>query len=377
MVRPNILTYRGDGKLQYITDAEYDELIEVVLEEFATVDGPGNIYAGGVAGANTVIGTFTDTRYQGVEGSTDLTILSTTTTFYQDLTTNYGTVSNRPITWNTTQQAIKEPVDTELSDAAQEIIDYLIANDGPGTYRIGTSAPVGGTWSIIATINNIEDENLTVPYYLYKKIAGSLSSPSARPLKLQNSSLKEMTDSEIAQLVAKVRELIVTTGIGTYELASTAPSTGTWTAMGTITDTRSDLSTVNYVGPSYTGTITQTYFGTSFGPEPTFLGSYTGTTSQSFFGGVIYFKDYFDDGVFGGSYIRFPGTGYEAPYVVTGNYTGTVSVTYVGTYNAPGALYYGSRTANIPADFAGTYGGDVVGSGSQTITNRTLWRRIA
>jgi hypothetical protein len=97
MPRPNVLTYKGSGILQIINDSEFEAISEVVLEKFATVDGPGNIY--NAQGGNTAfieIGNFADTRYQGAIGSGDITILSTTYTLYQDRTNNYGSVTNPP-----------------------------------------------------------------------------------------------------------------------------------------------------------------------------------------------------------------------------------------------------------------------------------------
>lgn len=473
MARPNMLAYRGDGALQYISDAEFQEITDSVLREFVLTDGPGSIYAGGVAGANTVIGTFTDTLYQGTQGSSDLTILSISTTFYQDLSVNYGSVSNIPITWNTGLQSLKEATDSELDEIAQEILDYSITGDNPGTYRIATSNP-GGSWIVVASINNIEDEALTTTYYLYQKLPDYIPDPTSL-LKNFGGSLKQMTDSEINELVSRVRKLIVTTGIGQYELASSAPSTGTWENMGTITDTRSDVQSVNYEGASYTGTTAVSYLGTYFGPEFTYDGSYYGTIQVNYFGSQLvsyvgpaqctnpsntvysrgtytpssallygdggtsypqgriisvndgigsivnqwYFSDLgrdpdkggfdfwydqvatygattavrqaFSDGAQaeinrGGAtwltyceYLEYENLLGTQSYVGTQTvaYTGSASLFFVGSYIGPGISYSGTSTGFAPVNYTATSTGQIVGSGSQTVSSLTLWRRIA
>jgi hypothetical protein len=74
-----------------------------------------------------------------------------------------------------------------------------------------------------------------------------------------------MTDVEIQGLTNRFRNQIISTGICTYKLQTSAPTPGTWTTRGSaFDDTRNTLASQNYTG-NYTGSYSGTYTGTYAG----------------------------------------------------------------------------------------------------------------
>jgi|688.fasta_scaffold08783_16 hypothetical protein len=362
MARPNVLTYKGSGILQIINDSEFEAIAEVVLEKFASVDGPGNIY--NAQGANTAyvaIGDFTDTRYQGAIGTGDVTLLSTTYTLYQDRTSNYGSVTNPPLHWNGTD--IKIANNTELNDLADAIIQYMVIGDGPGGYVLTSAAPAGGTWVSIGSINNVQDTANTTVTTLFKKISGTTTLTHS-PLKhVSGGTIQIMTQAEIEQLVEKVRERIITTQIGYYAFQLAAPTPGTWAEMGTILDTRPTISAQDYVGPiytsdvNYTGIIPISYLGGSDVPYDT---DYIGTYDTDYVSSVIVGYDGVAPAAYtttfeGPSGINYLGPGfatYDGDYLGGIVYDGVAPTNYVGDYIGP-ISYVGVTPATYVADYVG------------------------
>jgi len=70
-----------------------------------------------------------------------------------------------------------------------------------------------------------------------------------------------MTNDDIKQWVTsgKFGAWIRDTGIGTYDLSLTVPSTGTWVAAGTLLNKYNDLSDVAYNGFYSTGYTSQAF----------------------------------------------------------------------------------------------------------------------
>ena len=362
MARPNVLTYKGSGILQIISDSEFNAIAEVVLEKFASVDGPGNIYnAQGANSAYVTIGDFTDTRYQGAVGTGDVTLLSTTYTLYQDRTSNYGSVTNSPLHWDGTN--IKIANNTELNDLADAIVQYMVTQDGPGAYVLTPTVPAGGTWTSVGSISNVQDTANTSVFTLYKKIAGETTLTHS-PLKhVSGGTIQIMTQAEIEGLVAKVRERIITTQIGYYAFQLAAPTPGTWAEMGTIIDTRPTISAQDYVGPIYTGDVNYTgiipvsYLGGSDVPYDT---DYTGTYDTDYVSSVIVGYDGVAPAAYtttfeGPSGINYLGPGfvtYDGDYLGEITFGGVAPLTYFGDYNSP-ISYVGSIPATYVTDYVG------------------------
>jgi hypothetical protein len=403
-------TFNG---LQIMTNAEMDYCVDVVLKHFAnTNSGLGTVNIDGATG--TSIGTFVDTSRSGSVGDhpvADSPTTVTTYTFKQDITTTATEVITRPIEHSSS--GIRQQNDTQLNAS---IITRALADcaaSGIGSYALQPSSPAG-TWTSIGTITNsvIGATNTTT---LWRKTGGTAPT-TIRPLKYQTSpskSFKEMTDAEIQGLTNRFRNQIISTGICSYKLQTSAPTPGTWTTRGSaFDDTRNTLADPSYSG-SYTGSFTGTYTGNFAG---TYVGTFAGTYSRAFAGAYSgayqrffsgfsggfftgfytgFFTGFFAGsyqgiiGSFAGSYAgtysrAFAGT-YQnfftgfSPGAFTGFYTGFFTGSYTGTYTTGG--FAGSYARNFAGSYAGAYAGAYAGTTIQastaTISTVSLWVRTA
>jgi len=399
-------TFNG---LQIMTNAEMDYCVDVVLKLFAnTNSGLGTVNIDGATG--TSIGTFVDTSRSGSVGDhpvADSPTTVTTYTFKQDVTTAATEVITRPIEHSSS--GIRQQNDTQLNAS---IITRALANcaaSGIGSYALQPSAPTG-TWTSIGTITNsvIGATNTTT---LWRKTGGTAPT-TVRPLKYQTSpskSFKEMTDVEIQGLTNRFRNQIISTGICTYKLQTSAPTPGTWTTTGAaFDDTRNTLASQSYTGSytgsygtsysrafagSYTGSYSRSFAGSYTGSySRSFAGSYSGTYSRAFAGSYtrnrsqnfqLFFSGYggaIYTGFFTGFYAGFYTGFFTGSY--TGNYTGSFTGTYAGSYTGNFAgTYIGSYTGNFAGTYAGSYAGSYAGTTIQasaaTISTVSLWVRTA
>ena len=119
----------------------------------------------------------------------------------------------------------------------------------------------------------------------------------------------------------RLRNRIVSTGVGKYAVQQSAPVGGTWITQGSsFSDTRNTLTNENYSG-NYTGS---------------YAGNYTGSYS--------------------GSYRLF--------------YAGFAGTLYTGTYS-------GTYTGNYSGTYTGTYTGATVNNAVETVSTVSLWMRTA
>lgn len=409
-VKSSGATFQG---LQTMTNAEMDYAVHVILSHFAnTNSGLGTVNIDGATG--TSIGTFVDTSRSGAIGNHPVANTPTTVTTYtfkQDVTTTATEVITRPIEYSTS--SIRQQNDTQLNDS---IISRALANcasSGIGSYALQPSAPVG-TWTSIGTITNstIGASNSTT---LWRKTAGTAPT-TVRPLKYQASpskSFKQMTDPEIQGLTNRFRNRIISTGICTYKVQTSAPTPGTWTTRGAaFNDTRNALATPSYSG-SYTGTFTGSYTGNFAGNYvPSFAGTYARAFSGAYAGAYQAFFSGFSPGAFTGFYTGFytnffAGTYTGTPGTYAGAYTGTYSRAFAGTYQAffsgftPGAyagfytgFFSGTYTGfysttgfagtysrafagSYAGAYAGAYAGVTIQASTDTISTVSLWVRTA
>lgn len=259
----NPLTYKGNGIVQVMTTGEVHNFANAVLESFATINGPGSIYTSNVGNTGfTLIGTFTDTTYDGNVGDPAITILSTEYNLYQDVQTPTGDEPPRPLQYTSNTSPIQKMTNTQINTLADTILSHLVNSDGPGSYRLQSSAPVdGGTWANLGQLKDVFSGATESNKYLYKKVA-SAAYTVTRPLKYVDTGiLQSYSNDDIGLIVKKVRERIVDTGVGQYKFQASTPVVGTWTNVGSIIDTRPDTSGTNYstdYESTYTGSESYT-----------------------------------------------------------------------------------------------------------------------
>lgn len=373
--------------------------------------------------SGTAIGSFVDTDRDEATGTHPATGATTTTTYYakQITATDTGTITNRPLGYDS---AIKQLTDAQINtDILDKAITAMVTESEytAGQYRLAGSAPTGGTWTARYTITDVANGGNTT-YYIWQKTAAT-STPNAdlRPLKTYSgNNVKQMSDTEIQEMIPYFRNRIISTGVGTYKLQASTPVGGTWVSMGSGSDTREQLASQNYTG-SYGGnrSYSTTYGGTraySTSYTNTFAGNrtyasgagqyagnrtYSATYTSSFSGTrpyagsrtysgtyVLYYAGYVG-GNFAGSrtysanYISatqsftsgYAGSRtYSAAYAGSRTYSGTYANSYAGSRTYSGS-YAGTRTYS--GSYSGTYAGDTILSSKDTVTTVSLWIRTA
>lgn len=328
--------------LNEISDAELAYCADLILDEFVSSNtGTGCLFVNpGVTTGLTLIGSWTDTErpYNIGDHPVGTDVVSVTYNFYQDQRT-ISHSPTRPIEFSSGN--LREQSDAEITAYIANTAVSTLISSGQGTYRIGTSAPTPGTWITISTMKDEITGSSNTAYNLYRRTDGA-SGSTIRPLKANTSapfSLREMSDAEIQSLNTYFRNRIVSSGVGTYSLATSTPGGGTWVNMGTLNDTRQQIASQNYGG-----TFTGFYTGT-------FTGFYLGTYSQNFIGN------------YGGIN---PFTGAPTGINYQGSYTGFFSGSYAGNYQT-----------NFSGDYGGVFAGNTILSNTETIDTKTLWLRTA
>ena len=337
MARPlKIDTGTSPVSLKEMSDADYDYPTDVILKYFAaTSTGVGTV---GTDATKTLIGTFTDTYLTDAVGThpTAGTVSSTVYNFYQDLGSAAESLV-RPVHFDGTDSI--EQVDATLNSTLIADAQSNLVNYGIGSYVLQPTAPAGGTWTAERTITDTRTDGTAATTYLWRKTTDTAPS-TVRTVKINSTtpkSLKEMSDAEIQTLTARLRNQIVSNGIGQYKVQASTPVGGTWVTRGTaFSDTRKDISSVSYSG---------TYNTNDAG---TYSSSFAGTYSQAFAGAYTLYYAGYVGGYFTGYY-----TGYFTGYY-TSNFTG----------------YYTGQ-------FTGNYSGDTVQSTNSVISTVSLWIRTA
>jgi hypothetical protein len=372
--------------------------------------------------SGTAIGTFVDTDRTEATGTHPATGAVDTVTYYakQITATDNGTITNRPLQYDT---AIQQMTDAQIrNDIIDQAVTAMVTESEytAGQYRLAGSAPSGGTWTARYTITDVANGGNTT-YYIWQKTAAT-TSPNAdlRPLKTYSgNNVKQMTDTEIQEMIPYFRNRIISTNVGTYKIQASTPSGGTWVSMGSASDTREQVASVNYTG-TYSGTRTYSnvaYAGTrtytpagytnTFSGDRTYSTSYSGTRTysatystgfsgtRSYAGSRTYSNTYtlFYGGFVGGNFAgsrTYSNSYVSAPTSFVGNFAGSRtysanysgSRTYSGTYansfagsRTYSGNYSGSRTYS--GSYSGTYAGDTIQATKDTVSTVSLWVRTA
>ena len=384
--------------LQEMTDTEIEQYYSAtLLKDFAdNTDGTGvgelNVTTDG-SGSGTTIGSITDTKRDDAIGTHPTDGATTNVnvyTFKQVNSTASESITNRPLGYESSGTiGIHEFTDTELdTDILDKVLGDLVAqgNYVTGQYTLASSAPSGGTWTSRYTLVDTQVDETEDTKYVWQKTAATTAAASDyKPLKLDGTSVKEMTVAEIEQVVPNMRNRITDSTIGTYALQATAPASGTWVQQGdAFSDTRHEVGSENYTG-NYSGNYTGGYTGAK-----TYAGSYSGNYTGAYTGNYVGTSAY--SGAYSGSYSGnyaadysgYAGTSYAGTY--SGSYTGyyTGAKTYTGYYSgAYSGTYAGDYvgTSSYSGTYTGTYtgyfAGDTVLTSEETVSTVKLWLKTA
>ncbi len=381
--------------LQEMTDAEIEQYYSAILtKDFAdNTDGSGTAEININGGSGTSIGTATDTKRDDAVGTHPTDGATTNVnvyTFKQVNSTASESITNRPLGYESSGTVgIHEFTDTELdTDILDKVLGDLVAqgNYVTGQYSLSTSAPSGGTWTSRYTLVDTQVDETEATKYIWQKTTATTAAVSDyKPLKLDGTSVKEMSVAEMEQIVPNMRNRITDSTVGTYALQAAAPGSGTWVQQGeSFTDTRQEVGSQSY-GGSYSGNYTGNYTGAKT-YSGNYSGSYTGNYTGNYTGTSAYSGAYSGSytGNYAADYSGYAGTSYSGSY--SGSYTGyyTGAKTYSGTYSG---AYSGTYTGNYvgTSAYAGTYtgtytgyyAGDTVLASEEDVTTVKLWLRTA
>ena len=347
MVNP--LKY-DSGDLRVMTDAELGYAIYQILNAFASSNsGTGTL---NTTGTGTAIGSFDDTIRPDAVGAHPVgtTVNTTTTTIYQELTAVSESLI-KPVEFSSNNIRIQN--DTQLNDSLILAALNELVDNGLGVYRLQPTSPTqAGTWVQIITITNTTQSGNNTTH-IWRR-TGAVAPSKLKPLKATvTGDLKVMTDAELQSLTNRLRNRIISTGIGQYKLQPTTPVGGTWVKMGdTFYDTNHDIGSVAYTG----------YYSRAF--TGFYSRSFTGYYSRAFTG--------FYTGSFAGGYTRFF-NGRNG-----GTYTGYYSRSFTGYYSRAFTGFYSSSfTGYYTGSFTGYYSGTTVLGTTSNISDVALWIRTA
>ena len=410
-----------NGDLKEMTTAEENYLAYQAGEQ---LKASAKTEVGAITDAssgNETVGAFTDTRFNQVPGSHgSITTTSTVTTLYQTEGTaaeDGGDFRNAvhqsaSSDASTHSRQLHEFTSAEMDTLTDRLTATIFANDYPGTYKLGSSAPssdydvhLSGVFTDTRT--DAGPSTVTVATYnIYQR--QTFTAPTAvRPVSLKRSSggsgtfqgIQEMSDAEIKYTFgqrAKTRIMSGTKGVGTYILNSSAtgaPSeTGTWVAKGTATDTRHTTTDTDYtqdfVGTfetTFTGTFESDFVGTFTG-ERTFTRNSTANFTQGFVGNFAGEQDFTRNSTntsLYGAVSNFTGNfvgpaNFEQTFTgdftgdFTGNFTGErdFETTFTGTFET-------DFVGTFETTFTGNFIGALINAGTETIETYTLYVRTA
>jgi len=367
--------------VQEMTDAEIEQYISAVLSTKLATDYNGTLtselnMSTDDSNVGDSVGTFTDTRRTEAIGTHPATGAISSTTYYVKQVSSAATenITNRLCGYDdTTNIGVNEFNDSALdTDVLDKVIGDMVSESTytAGLYSLSAGTPSGGTWTSRFSLTNTTEAgaNSNTSYIWQQTTPSSSAVSTHKPVKIENTAdLKEMSQSEIEQMVPNLRNRIMSTGIGTYKLQSTAPVTGTWTQMGDaagFSDTRQQVLDQAYAGTynqGYTGAYSQTYTGVytaaySGGYTATYSGSYTGAYTRTYTGN--YTGAYSINPTYTGSYTR----AYAGAY--TGAFTGTYILYYAGVvYGYFSGAYAQAFTGNYNRAWTGGYVGTVTYTG--------------
>lgn len=370
-----------DGWFKQFSTAELDELAERVLRIMASGTYTGTI----TVGTSNSIGTFTDTYYTAAAGQdSDANPPSSTTyTLSQVATQTLGASSDPPMyvgldTSTPNKIVLKENMTTK-EQLADEILSRMVSGTGgTNAYYLAASAPAdGATWVSRGTLLDTKTNGTVTitDYKLWQRTTSGATIVSKNPLKITNDPLKSFDQSDLLSLIKLIENKIISTGIGTYVLQETVPATGTWTNVGTVTDTIEQTAFSSYNSDFYPYT-NLTLYNTSY------TTSYFGILPNSMFytGPIPGFTYYYGRRPDGDNYFAPFGT-YLGPSSIEYNFIGppTGSQNFIGpTYEYPFDTNYDTDYEG-PIDYLGPsdYNKNTIESTTTVVTTRTLWRRIA
>jgi hypothetical protein len=339
---------------------------------------------------NTLIGSFTDTKYPNIGDSDTVSLVTTITSIYQDETVPSESDSDftRPLghaIQGNGQHYFKAMDDTNLNVLVDDLVERIFKYDMIGSYKLATSAPSGDyTVAVSNAMTDTRADGTSTQYNIYQRT--SMTAPahdsSDFPLILKDSDgsysrklIRMDSDQMVSTFGQRARKRIIngSGAVGTYQIRTSgqgAPTdTGTWVAKGSATDTRQAIAYSDYLG-----NFTADYLGNYLGDYArnftrtrvsNYVGDYVGASSggfASFFAGQSKFvgnyvggaTDFAGQGAYSAAYTRTSTQDFTRTSVYSRNFirTSNYSRNFVRTSNY--SRNFVIRTSNYSRNFTRT-----------------------
>ena len=320
---------------------------------------------------------------------------------------------------------------------------FANTNSGLGTVNIdgatGTSIGTFVDTSRSGAVGDhpVADSPTTVTTYTFKQdVTTAATEVITRPIEHSSSGIRQQNDTQLnASIISRAIANCASSGIGSYALQPTAP-TGTWTSIGTITNSTIGATNTTTLWRKTGGTAPTTVRPLKYQTSPSksfkemtdveiqgltnrfrnqiistsictyklqtsaptpgtwttrgsafddtrntlasqnYTGNYTGSYSGTYTG--TYAGTY--SGAYAGAYTRFRSQNFQAFFagfgggVFTGFFTGFYTGYYTGFYTGN---YTGNYTCSYSGTYTGTYAGATIQAATATISTVSLWVRTA
>jgi hypothetical protein len=285
---------------------------------------------------------------------------------------------------------MKEMSDAEIDYIAHQVCTTIAAQTsgtGPLTLNVNgaTGTSIGSfvdTWRPDAIGAHPVGTTINSATYTFKQNLTTDATAPTRPIEWSTDAMREMSDSALnTNIFNRVISRLSVPALGAYVLQPSAPATGTWSSVATVTDTAAGGNATTYLWrcTAYSAPTTvrplkifgadtkemsdaelQSLFGkytsyvTTSGP-----GTYAVQASAPTTGTWIRMGSAFSDTIEQVSNVGYA-TGFTGNYTgyYTGNYATSYSGGYSGTYTtAYAGAYTGYYTGNYAASYTGFYSG--------------------
>ena len=327
-------------------DIGYEYTVEV------TGTGPCELYFnnGPLTGGDPV--QYYTLTFTGVAASGGgYTLNSDVISLYQNLTTVASQRNEANwrglLQWDKTQNppGLKEMNDTELDVLVERLVKKIMRDEFPGVFRLASSSP-GADWTVFLSnvFTDTRNDGHSQNYSIYIKQSGTVPT-KRKAMTVERSSgsvgtfagIKEGSDAVLSTTLGeRAKEVIKSTGIGTYQLRSSAQGSptepGIWVSRGIAVDTRNQTT--------YTSDVEQ-YLADY---QLDYIAEYQGETNPT-----LNFTSQFEDNVI-----------YEGDFILDILYEGDfiLDIVYEGDF-VLNILYEGDFIADFILDII--YEGDFIG----------------
>lgn len=297
---------------------------------------------------------------------------------------------------------LQEMSDAQMEYSAHRILEnFAASNSGTGTVNLNGAGTTFGTFVDTFRTDNVGDHPVlptaigSSSVNLNQDLSAAIEN-STRPIKYTGGNLQEQSNTDLDNHIISIAlNKLAAGGVGSYRIEPSSPTVGgTWSAIGTITDTSKTGNATTTLWRKTADTVPST-----FRPMKALAG---GNIQEMSDADIQTLCERMRNRIIatgigqyalsptapgGGTWVSvgniFTDTRQEVANVAySGNYTGTYSGAYAGNYTLFfGGVSYGTFTGFYTGFYTGTYTGFYTGltvqATKETVNSYRLWIRTA